>query len=308
MKTKPFSKAIGVVLAALILAIALAASVFVFADAAESGTVAQSAAESESAAESDQSEKSEEKSQPTLFESVRDNAAYFTSFAVIIAAAFALAALFEYLARKKTGEKPISRARRAAVIGVFSALSFVLFIAEFPLPFLAPPFYKLDFSEIPVLIGAYAFGPVAGVLIEFIKIALKLAIKGTTTAFVGDLANFVVGCSFVLPASVIYHFNKTKKGAWISGGIGTLTITIFGSLFNAIYLLPAFSALFHMPMEAIIGMGSEIIPAIKDVPTFALFAVAPFNLIKGASVTLFTMLVYKKISPILKYGLQKKAK
>ena len=267
-----------------------------------SETVAATA--TESAAPADSGDK-EQKAEPTLWESIRQNAAYVASFAAIIAAVFALAALFEHIARKKTGEQPIPPARRSAVIGVFSALAFVLFLLEFPLPFLAPPFYKLDFSEIPVLIGAYAFGPVAGVLIEFVKIVLKLAVKGTSTAFVGELANFVVGCSFVLPASIIYEFNKTKKGAFISGGVGTLSIAAFGSLFNAVYLLPAFSALFHMPIDVIIGMGHEIIPAISDVPTFAFFAVAPFNLIKGASVTLVTLLVYKKLSPILKYGRKK---
>ena len=294
MKTTLSKKAKNALAVSLILVLALALAIPAFGAQTETSAVADTAAGD-----------SEKKPQPTLLETVRDNAAYVASFAGIIAAAFLVAAGFEHIARKKNGEKPVSRARRAAAIGVFSALSFVLFLAEFPLPFLAPPFYKLDFSEIPALVGAYAFGPVAGVLIEFIKIALKLAVKGTTTAFVGDLANFVVGCSFILPASIIYHFNKSKKGAWISGAVGSLSITLFGSLFNALYLLPAFSALYHMPLDAIVAMGGEIIPAIKDVPTFALFAVAPFNLIKGPSVTLFTILVYKKISPILKYGVRK---
>lgn len=245
----------------------------------------------------------------TLLESVRENAAYVLTFAAIFAMMFAIAFVLECIARKRTkSTERIFSPRKIAVIGVFSALACVLHMLDFPLPFLAPSFYRLDFSEIPALVGAFSFGPVAGVMIEFIKIVLKLLIKGTSTAFVGDLANFVIGCSFILPASAIYEFKKTKKSAVVSCISGTLCITAFGSAFNAVYLLPAFSVLFKMPLDTIISMGSKIIPMIKDVPTFALFCVAPFNLLKGAAVSLVTLLVYKKLSPILKYGRQKKRK
>jgi riboflavin transporter FmnP len=187
------------------------------------------------------------------------------------------------------------------MIGVFAAIAMILHLFDFPVPF-APSFYKLDFSEIPALIGAFAFGPVAGVMIEFCKVLLKLLVKGTTTAFVGDLANFVVGCSFILPASIIYFFKKTKASAIIASIVGTLTMTVFGTTFNAIYLLPAFSKLYGMPLDAIIGMGTAINSSINSVTTLVVFAVAPLNLIKGGSVSLVTILVYKKLSPILKEG------
>ena len=137
-------------------------------------------------------------------------------------------------------------------------------------------------------------------LIEIIKIILKLIIKGTSTAFVGELANFVVGCGFILPASIIYYLNKTKKNAIIGCVIGTIVLTIVGTSFNAVYLLPKFAALFGMPLDAIIGMGTSINPRITNVSTFVFFAVAPLNLIKGTSVSLITMLIYKKISSIIK--------
>ena len=169
---------------------------------------------------------------------------------------------------------------------------------DFPIPF-APSFYKMDFSEIPALIGAFAFGPVAAVMIEFCKIVLKLLFKGTSTAFVGDLANFIIGCSLLLPASIIYLFRKTKKNAVIGCVVGTLIMTVFGSAFNAVYLIPKFAQLYGLPLDSIIEMGHAINPAINSVTTLALFAVVPMNLLKGAAVSVVTVLVYKKLSPIL---------
>ena len=189
--------------------------------------------------------------------------------------------------------------KTVVLIGMFGALAAVLETFQIPVPF-APPFYKLDFSEIPALIGAFAFGPVAGVMIEFIKIMLKLLIKGTSTAFVGDFANFVIGCSFILPASIIYLYKKSRKSALIGSVTGTLIMTVFGTAFNAVYLLPTFSVLYHMPMEDIIAMGTAINGHINNVVSLVIFCVAPINLIKGTAVTLVTMLVYKKLSPILK--------
>ena len=179
-----------------------------------------------------------------LWTSVKDNVV-FVLVSVGIAAALMLIAYAAEKAIKKRNHdtERILSTRKIAMIGVFSAIAAVLMLFEFPLPF-APSFYELDFSEIPALVGTFAFGPVAGVMIEFVKILLKLLMKGTSTAFVGDLANFVVGCSFILPASIIYLFKKTRKTAIIGSVTGTLIMTVFGTAFNAIYLLPAFSKLY----------------------------------------------------------------
>lgn len=185
------------------------------------------------------------------------------------------------------------------ICAMLGALATLLHIFDFPVAFLAPGFYKLDFSEIPVMIGAFLLGPVGGVVIELVKILLKLVIKGTSTAFVGDLANFVVGCSFVVPASIIYHLKKTRKTAVAALITGTLVMSIFGSAFNALYLIPAFASLYGMPIDAIIGMGAAINPAITNVWTLAVFAVAPLNLLKGVLISVPTMVLYKRISKVL---------
>ena len=231
-----------------------------------------------------------------LLAAVVDNAMFLLMCLAVFAGVFALAVLLERLWLKPEKQSP---ARRTAYVGIFAAIAAVLMYFEFPLPF-APGFYELDFSEIPVLICSFSMGPVAGVVCEFLKVVLKLFLKGTSTAFVGDLTNFVVGCSFILPASVAYFANKTKTGAIIGMGIGTAAMTVFGSLFNAVYLIPAFSVLFGQPLDVIIGMGTAVNPAIVSVNTLVLFAVVPFNLLKGALVSVVTFFLYKHIERLLR--------
>jgi riboflavin transporter FmnP len=192
------------------------------------------------------------------------------------------------------------RIRTIVCVGMLAAISVILMLFEFPLPFIAPSFYELDFSEVPILIGAFALGPVAGVLTELVKVLLNLVINGTDTAFVGEFANFVMGCAFVVPASLIYKARKSRKNAAIGLTVGVLTMTAAGVLINALVLLPAYAKAFGMPMQVFIDMGTAINPAIQGVWTFVLLAVAPFNIIKGILVSVITMLLYKHISPILK--------
>lgn len=231
-----------------------------------------------------------------LWAAVVDNVTFLLMCLAVFAGIFALAILLERLWLKPEKQSP---ARQAAYIGIFAAIAALLMYIEFALPF-APGFYELDFSEIPVLICSFSLGPVAGVVCEFVKEMLKLLLKGTSTAFVGDLANFVVGCSFILPASVVYFAKKTKTGAIIGMGVGTAVMAVFGSLFNAVYLIPAFSVLFDMPLEVIIGMGTDINPAIVSVNTLVLFAVVPFNLLKGGLVSVVTFFLYKHIERLLR--------
>ena len=171
----------------------------------------------------------------------------------------------------------------------------ILHILDFPLLFLAPEFYKLDFSELPVMLCGFYLGPSASVACEGLKILLKLLMKGTSTAFVGDFANFAVGCSFVLPAVVVYHTTRKKKTAVLGLILGTLVLAVFGSAFNALYLLPKFAEMF-MPMEAIIAAGSAIHSRIHSVWSLVLWCVVPLNLIKGISVSVLTLLLYKRVA------------
>lgn len=233
-----------------------------------------------------------------LAEAGKDNLTFIGVSVVIIAVLFAAAILAEkFILKQPAGT--VKSVRYMAICGLMSALAVILMMFEIPL-FFAPSFYEIDFSEVPVLIGAFSLGPVAGVIIELCKILLKLLIKGTTTAFVGDLSNFMLGCMLVVPASVIYHFHKSKKSAVIGLFTGTAVMTAVGSVFNAVYLLPKFSQLYGIPLDGLVAMGHEVNAGINDVMTMVLFAVVPFNILKGALVTVITMVLYKRISPLLK--------
>lgn len=195
-------------------------------------------------------------------------------------------------------EKTKVNTRTLVQIGMLSALAIILMQFEIPLPF-APAFYKIDFSEVPVLIGCFSMGPFAGVLIELIKVILNVAIKGTMTMGIGDAANFLIGCAFCVPAALIHQKKRTKSGAVTGMVVGTVIMTILGCVLNAYILLPVYAKAFEMPLDALVSMGTEVNGAITGLMTFVLFAVAPFNLLKGILVSLIVFFVYKKIRQVL---------
>jgi len=209
----------------------------------------------------------------------------------------AILAVLSHLAERfLLSKRHISKARRLSIIAVCASIATVLHILDFPLLFLAPEFYKLDFSELPVMLCGFYLGPSAAVACEAVKILLKLLVKGTSTAFVGDFANFAVGCSLVLPAVAVYHTKRSRASALWGLILGTTVLTVFGSIFNAVYLLPKFSQLFGLPLDAIIAMGGKINGSIHSLQSFVLLAVAPLNLIKGTMISILTLLLYKKVA------------
>lgn len=188
---------------------------------------------------------------------------------------------------------------RLIIAAMLSALAAALMFFEIPLPFIAPDFYKLDFSEIPVLIGGFSLGPVWAIVIELVKILLKFVIKGTMTAGVGELANFLMGCAFVVPASLLYKWKKTRAMALIGMGAGTIAMAVAAVFLNTYLLLPAYAAAFKMPMDAFIQMGAAINPYIDGLLSFVLLAVAPFNIVKGILVSVLVFFLYKPLSRLI---------
>lgn len=190
-------------------------------------------------------------------------------------------------------------ARGMTVMAILSVMATILMLFDIPLWF-APSFYRVDFSEVPVLVGAFALGPVAGIVIELLKVLINLVIQGSDTVMVGETANFIVGCALVVPSAVIYHLKKTKKAAFLGMVVGTVVFVAAGCLLNAYVLLPTYAKLYGMPIDALIGMGTAVNPAIDGMMTFVLFAVAPFNIIKGVAVSVVTIILYKYVSPLIK--------
>lgn len=187
--------------------------------------------------------------------------------------------------------------KNIAKMAILSAIACILMYIEFPLP-IAPSFYKIDFSEVAALMGGFAMGPLAGVLIEAFKLILKIALKGSETAFVGEFANFIVGCGLIIPATIIYQRNKNKKSAIVGCLLGTVMMALIG-VFANIYILLPFYEMVGFPISQVVALGAKITPLIHDLFSFVILCVLPFNLVKGILVSLVTFLLYKHVSPIL---------
>ncbi|HWR44823.1 ECF transporter S component [Sporomusa sp.] len=181
-------------------------------------------------------------------------------------------------------------------IAILASAAAILMVLELPVIFM-PGFLKLDFSEIPAIIGAFALGPLAGCLIVLLKNLIHLS--STQTAGIGEMANFFVGTFLVVPAAFIYKGKKNRTGAIIALTVGTMSMTLAAAALNYWVLIPLYQAALHLPPEAIVSMGRLANPLIIDLKTFIVFAIVPFNLFKGIVVSAITMLVYKKVSPVL---------
>lgn len=178
-------------------------------------------------------------------------------------------------------------------IAVLTALSSILFMISIPIV----AFYSLDLSNLPVLLGAFSMGPVAGLIILGLK--SLIGCLTSSTMYVGELADFIMGAAFVLPAALIYQRNKSRKGALIGMITGTVALILAGCLTNAYLLIPFYMKAFGMPMEAIIGMCAQALPFVDTELKVILFVTAPFNLHKGVVLCVLTYMIYKPLSPLL---------
>lgn len=192
-----------------------------------------------------------------------------------------------------------SYAKTIAFIGMLGAVSAVLMAVNVPMPF-APTFLKFDISELPALFAGFFLGPASGCAVIVVKIALKLLLQGTETAYVGELMNIIGSCAFVLPASLFYKYHRTKLGAVVSLTGSTVLVSVVAIFLNAYIAFPMYSTLYSIPMEAILEMGSSVNPLVHDNVTLMLYGVFPFNLVKHGVTSLVTYLVYKRCGNALR--------
>lgn len=181
-------------------------------------------------------------------------------------------------------------------IAILASAAAILMVLELPVIFM-PGFLKLDFSEIPAIIGGFALGPLAGCLIVLLKNLIH--VSSTQTAGIGEMANFLVGTFQVVPAALVYKLRKNRTGAIAGLVAGTLSMTLAAAVLNYWVLIPLYQVALKFPPEAIVNMGRAANPLIIDLKTFIVFAIVPFNLFKGIIVSVITLMVYKKVSPVL---------
>ncbi len=192
--------------------------------------------------------------------------------------------------------KNLLTTRQLTLIAILSAIAAVLFMLEIPIVL----FYKLDLSNLPVLLGTFAMGPFAGTLILLIKSALGRL--QSSAMGVGELAFFLIALAMGRPAGLIYKRRKTRASALIGMLAGTLAATVTATLANLWLLIPFYGAVYHLPVEQIVAMGQALIPALDSEFKFLLFITAPFNLLKWVVISTVTYLMYKPLSPLLHSG------
>lgn len=185
-----------------------------------------------------------------------------------------------------------------AVIGIMGALGFVLMLLEFPLPFIIPGFIKFDFSELPALITAFAYGPLSGIAVCLIKNLLHLPF--TSSAAVGEISNFLLGAIFVGVAGAIYKTKKTRKTALLSTLIGAAVMSVVSVATNFFVVYPCYEIIYGMPMEAIVGAYKLLLPSADTLLKCLVIFNLPFNFVKGMIDAAICFAIYKRISPIIK--------
>lgn len=191
------------------------------------------------------------------------------------------------------------KTKKLVMAALLGALAAILMVLDFNVP-LAPNFIKFDFSDFPVLIGGFVFGPATGVVIAFLKIVLNLLFKPTTTMFVGEASNFILSVCYMGVACLYYRNHRTKKGAVIGMLLATVATSVLAIFSNILVMFPMYAKLFGMSMQQIVDMVSAVNPFVKDITTMVIASLVPFNLFKYGVISLITFISYKKIEVILK--------
>ena len=211
-------------------------------------------------------------------------------------------AAFDKGMRAGTGAK--MRVKKIAFIGLMGAVSAVLMLLRFPLPFM-PPFMSFDLSGLMEMLGGFMFGPGAALMIIVVKILLQLVMQGSFSLGTGELQNFILSCCYVMPALRIYHRHKTKKTALAGMGVSTVLVGVVAIFTNLYLIIPFYVRLFGMTMDEIISMCSAVNPAMKNAFSMAVLGILPFNLIKYGVTSVLTFLLYKRLSRVIKSVVEK---
>lgn len=184
-------------------------------------------------------------------------------------------------------------------MAIFAAVAGVLMLIKFPIP-IAPPFMTVDLGDVATLISGFILGPASGIITVVLKNLINLILNGTTTAYVGEISNIIVGATFIGISSYIYHRYKTKKSAIKGLFFGVIAMTIVATLSNYFVIFPMYSKILNIPLEGFVDFVPKFNKLVNSYLDVILFAVVPFNLFKGALNAIVTFLVYKKVSKFMK--------
>ena len=188
--------------------------------------------------------------------------------------------------------------RTLAMTAVLGAVATVLMFFSFSIPIILPSFLAMDFSELPALIAAFTMGPVSGVVVCLLKNLVNLPSSGTGGA--GELCNFLMGVTFVVPAGLIYKFRKDRVGAVLGSLVGAVVMAVLSLPINLFISYPAYAVFYNMTTDKVMDMYQAIVPWVKTLPQALLIFNMPFTFCKAMCSVIITFVIYKRISPIIK--------
>lgn len=197
------------------------------------------------------------------------------------------------------GVRQRSKVRQIAFVGLMGAVSAVLMLLRFPIPFL-PPFLSFDLSGLMEIMGGFMFGPAAAFGIIVVKILLQLVMQGSFSFGTGEVQNLILSCTYVLPALLVYQRSKTKRMAAAGMTVSTVVVSVVAVFTNLYMIIPFYVKLFGMSMEDIISMCNAVNPAMKNAATMAVWGILPFNLLKYGVTSVLAFLLYKRLSRMVK--------
>lgn len=203
------------------------------------------------------------------------------------------------MGKRKELENSRMKVKKIAFIGLMGAVSAVLMLLRFPIPFM-PPFLSFDLSGVMEMMGGLMFGPMEALCIIVVKILLQLVMQGSMSLGTGELQNFILSSAYVLPAVLIYHRKKTKKSAIIGMTVSSVIVAVVAVITNLYLIIPFYVKLFGMSMDDIISMCSAVNPAMKDTVSLVIFGLVPFNLIKYGATSVVTFIIYKRLSGVIR--------
>ena len=203
------------------------------------------------------------------------------------------------MGKRKELENSRMKVKKIAFIGLMGAVSAVLMLLRFPIPFM-PPFLSFDLSGVMEMMGGLMFGPMEALCIIVVKILLQLVMQGSMSLGTGELQNFILSSAYVLPAVLIYHRKKTKKSAIVGMTVGSVIVAVVAVITNLYLIIPFYVKLFGMSMDDIISMCSAVNPAMKDTMSLVIFGLVPFNLIKYGATSVVTFIIYKRLSGVIR--------
>ena len=203
------------------------------------------------------------------------------------------------MGKRKEMENSRMKVKKIAFIGLMGAVSAVLMLLRFPIPFM-PPFLSFDLSGVMEMMGGLMFGPMEALCIIVVKILLQLVMQGSMSLGTGELQNFILSSAYVLPAVLIYHRKKTKKSAIAGMAVSSIIVAVVAVITNLYLIIPFYVKLFGMSMDDIISMCSAVNPAMKDTMSLVIFGLVPFNLIKYGATSVVTFIIYKRLSGVIR--------